>query len=71
MKIACDREMSLELRAMVVAVSSLSPVNIHTYGGGRREGVCWVGGEVRWGGGRVYVGGEVRWGGWRVRVKRV
>ena len=26
----CDREMSLELRAMLVAVSSLSPVNIHT-----------------------------------------
>lgn len=26
----CDREMSLELRAMLVAVSSLSPVNIQT-----------------------------------------
>ena len=33
----CEREISLELKAMLVAVSSLSPVNIHTYRKGSRH----------------------------------
>ena len=61
-KIGCARDTSLELTAMLVAVSSLSPVNIHTLK--KKDVGVYIGGGGGGGGGGVEtINSEIKRGG--------